>query len=358
MTLKEICQNNTTLSYEDISVLEGLEKQLQMISDLTGTDIFIDCQSSDGQVIVVAHAQPSWRVGAYQENVVGQYATIDNEPAVFEAFNTGSQIRDIKAVTQENMNVKQDVVPIQGGDGQCIAVLIRETDITEDIVQEKKYHNLSQRVESLENAEAFHEDSESDIRLREVHHRIKNNLQIVASILNLQARSAKDDYTKGILLEDVGRVLTIASIHDILTEQDIVQEIDCLTLIKRLIGEISSLMGEGKSISISAEGDNLSLTADEAGSVAMCVNELITNSLQHAFEGRDTGEITVSVIEGNLFNTIVVSDNGCGFIPEQCDKSRFGLKIVESTVRDRLHGHLRINSGTGGTKISFDFQTK
>lgn len=359
MTLRELCRAHTVLSNADIIYLETLAGQLPMIADLTGTDIFIDCPTTSGEVVVVSHARPSWKVGAYSENVVGQYALCANEPAVFEALLTNTQIRDIKAVTQENRSVKQDVVPINGENRDCIAVLIRETDITETLVQEKKFRQLSKCFESMDTSLRNPEPNEEyDIRLREVHHRIKNNLQIIASILNLQARGCKDESIKDILHENVGRVLTIASIHDILTKEGMAQNIDCLTLMNSLKQNLSSFVPYGKSIAITVEGDSIIIGAETASSVALVVNELITNALQHAFEDRDCGEIKVFLIAGKLINSILVSDNGCGYVPSACTGSSFGLKIVESTVRDKLHGHLRINSDSTGTRVSFDFKTE
>lgn len=358
MTLREICTEHTELSAADIERLETLAGQLPMISDLTGTDIFIDCPTVHGEMVVVSHARPSWKVGAYLENVVGQYALYVNEPAVFEALRTNTQIRDIKAVTQENRSVKQDVVPINGENGDCIAVLIRETDITETLVQEKKYRQLSKCYESMDASLRTSDSSEYDVRLREVHHRIKNNLQIIASILNLQTRECKDEYTKNILRENMGRVLTIASIHDILTKQSDAQDIDCLTLMNSLKQNLSSFVPYGKSISIIVEGDRVIVSAETASAIALVANELITNALQHAFADRECGEIKVTLISGRLINTVLVSDNGCGYVPSDCTGSRFGLKIVESTVRDKLRGHLRINSDSTGTRVSFDFKTE
>ncbi len=359
MTLKEICSKHTNLSPADIDRLDTLAGQLPMISDLTGTDIFIDCPTISGEMVVVSHARPSWKVGAYSENIVGKYALCINEPAVFEALRTNSQIRDIKAVTQENRSVKQDVVPITGENRTCIAVLIRETDITEALLQEGKYRQLSKRFESMDMSLRVSDCFEDyDFRLREVHHRIKNNLQTIASILNLQAKGCKDDYTKTILRESVGRVLTIASIHDIITQKSVAQNIDCLTLINKLKQNLCSFIPCGKSIAITVEGDSILISAETASSIALVVNELIMNALQHAFENRECGEIKVTIIAGKLINTIIISDNGCGYEPSDCLGNSLGLAIVESTVRDKLSGHLRIGSDCSGTRVSFDFKTE
>ena len=105
--------------------------------------------------------------------------------------------RDIKAVTQEDRTVRQDVVQIFSHEGRCIGALIREKDISAVLLQEKKYRTLARNYEkediSLRASDISHRE---DIAMREIHHRVKNNLQLVASFLNLQARRCKDSYTK------------------------------------------------------------------------------------------------------------------------------------------------------------------
>lgn len=357
MTLKEICTAQTDLSDENIEILERLSSELPLISDLTGTDIFIDCKTVSGNVVVVYHERPSWRIGAYSENVVGQYALCENEPAVFEAMTTNAQIRDIKAVTQENRTVKQDVVPIKGINGECIAALIRETDVTETLLQEKKYHELSKHYEDMDSSVRADEQSPIGLTLREVNHRIKNNLQTVASMLSIQARECKDDYARGVLNESVSRVLTIATIHDMLIQSDISQKIDCRDLLVNLKQNLVEFIPRGKRISLNIEGDRIVVDASTANSVALVVNELVTNSFRHAFKECESGEVSVLTIAGNLINTVVVSDNGCGFDLDSC-RGSFGLKIVESIIKDRLHGNLRIRSDSDGTRVSFDFKIK
>lgn len=153
-------------------------------------------------------------------------------------------------------------------------------------------------------------------------------------------------------------MLTIASIHDILTIQGVTQDIDCLTLMNSLKQNLSSFVPCGKCISIVVEGDSVIVSAEIASAVALVANELITNALQHAFADRECGEVKISLIAGKLINTVLVSDNGCGYVPSDCAGGSFGLKIVESTVRDKLCGHLRISSDSSGTRVSFNFKTE
>ena len=87
---------------------------------------------------MVAHARPSTAGSAYREIVTGQFATPEKEPAVFHALALQAPVRDIKAITQENRTVLQDVVPIFTPDQQCVALLIKEQDISGDLLREKK----------------------------------------------------------------------------------------------------------------------------------------------------------------------------------------------------------------------------
>ena len=145
---------------------------------------------------------------------------------------------------------------------------------------------------------------------------MKNNLQLVASILSLQARRCGNDFTKKILLENVGRVLSIASIHDILTQnKDGFRQIDSLVLLEQLRKHLQALTPAGKQIAIQVTGPSVPLSADAAGSVSLVVNELITNALEHAFQDRTSGQVLVRFCAGQRYHTITVSDDGCGFDP-------------------------------------------
>ena len=195
--------------------------------------------------------------------------------------------------------------------------------------------------------------------MREVHHRVKNNLQLVASILNLQSRRCNNEFTKKILQENVSRVLSIASIHDILTKnEDNFREIDSIILLEQLRKNLQLFVPDGKYIDICVTGTAAKLSADIASAVSLVVNELITNALEHAFEGRDRGTVTVSFCAGQLFHSVTVSDDGGGFDPARLRKGSLGLNIVEATVRDRLHGQLNIHSDACGSRVSFDIKTE
>lgn len=356
--LRQLCQQQTTLSAADIAQLEAIEAQLSLMAELGGADVFIDCMTPSGEIFVAAQAASSTVSSSYENNVVGHSVLPEKEPAVFRAWQLKTPVRDIKAVTQEGRTVRQNAVPILNPDGACIAVLIREKDISTTLLQEKKFQSLAQAHEEEDLSLRSSQATESDTLLREVHHRVKNNLQLVASILRLQSRRCEDAYTKKILQENVSRVWSIAAIHDILTKnQGDFSRIDSSALLEQLRQNLQLFIPVDKSIIISVTGGSASLTADTASSVALVVNELVTNALEHAFPDRKAGTITVSFAPGTLFHTVTVADDGQGFDISAPRKS-LGLNIVEATVRDRLRGKLIIHSDNSGTRAAFDFKNE
>ena len=199
MTLRELCWTYTGLSGRDMERLEEVAASMQYTADLTGADIFIDCLDRAGETaIVVAHARPSGLRSAYHRPVLGQAALREREPAVYHAFGTGMVVRDLKAVTQEDKTVRQDAAPIRGEGERVIGVLIREQDISQRVTREKKYQELVRERESRTDSMlglASAGDGHA-IAMKEIHHRVKNNLQLVASILNIQARKTADPQMK------------------------------------------------------------------------------------------------------------------------------------------------------------------
>ena len=188
---------------------------------------------------------------------------------------------------------------------------------------------------------------------------MKNNLQLVASILNLQARASSDPEVRDILKENVGRVQSIASIHDILThEAGDMRAVHTDVLLERLRINLTALTPAGRSIAIGIEGDDLELSPETASSVALVVTELVTNALRHGYPEKKSGKVTITVCQGAFIHTIIVSDDGCGFDPAKMQEDSLGLSIVRATVQDKLKGKLHIVSSPEGTKVSFDFKNE
>lgn len=192
--------------------------------------------------------------------------------------------------------------------------------------------------------------------VREMHHRVKNNLQTIAMLLRLQMKAAQDLSPQDVLEETINRILSIAAVHETLSEQGlrVVDLKDVLERVARSLGE--SMRGPGHDISISVAGDRLSLPSREATSLALAVSELVQNALKHAFTGRDKGQIIVTIQGSPTGNTVTVIDDGVGSLAERKTSSGgLGLQIVEALVKDDLKGSFELAFHGTGTRAVIRF---
>ena len=334
--------------------LDQISAGLCAAADLFGADIFIDCREKEsGRMFVARQFSPKLTLSAYEENAVGKFALPEDEPAVYHAMEKGVPVRDFKARTQENRTVRQDVLPLRDEAGTVIAVLISERDVSRDVSREKKYRELVRRAEDAPAAAP----KAPDAALREIHHRVKNNLQMVASIMNLQARQTKNEEVRRAFRENTARVLSIAAIHDLLTRADNAPVV-LGELFEKLARNLQSLSDAASPVRILVEGDRVLVDPDRATHIALVVNELVSNSLKHGFAPGKGGEVHIITQAGSGFCTVTVKDNGTGFELSGARPESLGLSIVNVTVKDKLGGELRVSSGENGTAATFDFSTE
>ncbi|MTK12165.1 MAG: histidine kinase, partial [Clostridiaceae bacterium] len=156
----------------------------------------------------------------------------------------------------------------------------------------------------------------------------------------------------------INRVLSIAATHEILSKQGI-DEVNIKEVISKIKSSIVSFeKNDDIDLKINIIGDDFTVGSDKATSIALVVNELLQNSLKHAFKGRKEGEITISVEQRNIYPAISIIDNGVGFDTDKVSTNSLGLMIVRSLVKDKLDGNLNIYSNSQGTKVVFDFEIK
>jgi len=357
MALYELCKKFTVLKDEDIGYLEEIEKVMPLIADLTGSDIFIDVFNEDcSSAFVVAQAKPLFSSSLYDCSVVGMPAKRSDEPAVYKAVVSSLPVRDLRAVTQEGITVRQDVIPILH-DERLIGVLIREKDISSDIRRDKKFDSMARHIES-ENVAVFPKLENADaITFQEVNHRVKNSLQLVTSILSIQARNSPTQEVRRIFEENVSRVLSIASTHDIIAHNEAYDKVSAFAVIEQVAQNLRSIASGTRIINIAVEGDDVIVGTDIASSIALVVNELAMNAIQYAFSDKEGGIVRISIQHGGLYSSITVEDNGGGFdAGSVMNGKHLGLRIARLTVQDKLHGELHINSSGKGTCAFFNFK--
>jgi two-component sensor histidine kinase len=175
--------------------------------------------------------------------------------------------------------------------------------------------------------------------VREMHHRIKNNLQTVAMLMQLQLPDADRLGTRAVLLTNIHRIRSIAAVHEILSEQGF-RLVNVRAVLERIAQTTMTGMARPhQAVSIAVHGDNLLLPSRAATALAVVVNELVQNSLEHAFIGRDAGRIDISLARAPDALLVVVRDDGVG-LPDELPRS-LGLEITEALVADDLRGELQ-----------------
>ena len=194
--------------------------------------------------------------------------------------------------------------------------------------------------------------------VKEMHHRVKNSLQTVASLLRLQMRRLDDAALQDVLAESMNRILSIATTHELLSRSG-VDEVMIGEVIRNIRNNIIRAFSRPDfHVQIRQEGDDFPVNSDTATSAALVINELLQNSLQYAFRGREQGGIRIVVSRGELYSCIEVIDDGCGYDTVAVRPDSLGLSIVRTMVEDRLHGSLKTESGSGGTHVMFDFRNQ
>ncbi|CAM2069268.1 PAS domain-containing protein [Sulfidibacter corallicola] len=179
---------------------------------------------------------------------------------------------------------------------------------------------------------------EKDALLREVHHRVKNNLQIIASLLFLQSKHIQHPETIQTLLESQNRIRSMAMIHEMLYRATSFSQIDFCQYVRQLVGVLVHLYHRER-IPIEVPHSLVNLTVEKAVPCGLVVNELVTNALKHAFPDGRQGRILVRLEEFETSYRIEVEDEGIGIredILEQ-DIQSLGLKLVDVLVK-QLHG--------------------
>lgn len=200
--------------------------------------------------------------------------------------------------------------------------------------------HLQQIITQKDKAESVLKTSltEKETLLAEVHHRVKNNLAVVTSLLSLKMDSVSNPYTKQVLLECRNRVMSMSLIHEKLYRTKDFSNLNFRMYVDELIEEIKkSYPIEDKKITINVVSQNIFLDLPAAIPCGLLLNELVTNSYKHAFKNTDSGEINISVTKKGNEIELIVSDNGIGFNANADDSHSLGLILVES-LTEQLDG--------------------
>jgi two-component sensor histidine kinase len=223
---------------------------------------------------------------------------------------------------------------IKDMDLKPVAIMATSRDITHHKETEKRIK------ESLK---------EKEILLKEIHHRVRNNLQIISSLLNLQAIYVRDDETKVLLGESQNRVKSMAMIHERLYQSHDLAHINFGSYLKSLVENLFSSYVVKGPIKSHIEVEDVILDINIAIPLGLIANEIISNSIKHAFPGDLNGEITIKMITEDDKYILSIGDNGVG-LPDEFDyhnTSSLGMQLINS-LSNLIDADLEIinNNGT------------
>lgn len=225
---------------------------------------------------------------------------------------------------------------------------LRPTRKLQDEIREK---NEAQKVAKAHEEKLKKSLMEKELLLKEIHHRVKNNMQVISSLINLQSGYLKDKTAKDALKESQVRIMSMAMIHENLYRSDDVSGIEFKEYIehltKNLLYTYNVKMGQ---IIIDIHAPDIFMDFDTAIPCGLIINELVTNSIKHAFTGESYGIISINLEQDQDQYYLTVSDNGVGIPPEMDVKhsETLGLLLVNSLV-GQLEGSLEVTREGGTT---------
>ncbi len=250
-------------------------------------------------------------------------------------------------IEKDKKGAKQEYIfnilyaPLFDENGEVYGIFVEALDYSEQIAYQKKLE------ESL---------SEKNTLLAEIHHRVKNNLAIVTSMMELQAMETEKIELQDLLKVAQQRIQTIATIHELLYGAESLSHLNFGENIRQLVGNIEEMYKSSKQVTITVAADPIVMNINQAIPCALLVNEVVTNAYKHAFKHRESGEIEVELQEINEKVFVEVRDNGVGLPDDlmQDNSSTIGMTLIK-LLNKQLDGEIAF-SGKNGTCFELTFK--
>jgi len=327
--------------------LRNSENRLKKVLE---TGPFLLFAVDTNQIITLAEGNAFSKFNIITVDIVGK--KIDT---VFKKYYKVSESIQ-KALKGENVHINMPVgeyvmecwfSPILDEKNNIIGVTGVALDITERIEAEEKI------VNSLK---------EKEILIKEIHHRVKNNLQIIYSLLNLQSNISQNPESISVINNAKNRVRSMVLIHEKLYQSENIANINFTEYITELVNNlINSYQHNDKKINVKFDiKNNVHIDIDEAIPCGLIINEIVTNSLKYAFVNRKEGTIYIKfdfkeMKSGKIKYNLIIRDNGIG-LPENIDTSKsLGMQLI-SSLSEQLQGEYKFNNiKSGGVEFSLRF---
>lgn len=339
----------TELRRSKMAIKESQERFKSIFDNAAEAIILFDCQGN----IVESNDKIKEIFGFKNEEIIGQNFVdmmsmmgMDYEDAkmILEDLISGNELKQVvwniknKHGTKIIFRVRPSLIKTKN---RVIGILLIMEDITE--------------LKNVENSLKYSLE-EKEVLLREIHHRVKNNLQIISSLLSLQRLQVEDSQTADILWECQGRVRAMAMIHENLYQSHDLGSINFRNYVEMMLYDIFNLYRVNKkSVKLDTLIESLEMGIETAMPCGLVINELATNSIKHAFP-QGNGTIRIELKTDNDLHILIFEDDGIG-LPENLDplkSKKLGLMVVNTLV-NQLNGEMEIDR-TNGTKFIIKFR--
>jgi PAS domain S-box-containing protein len=333
-----------------LALLASKEQRLRLILE-TAAECFIEV-SSAGLVT-------EWNLAAEQRLQVSRAAAlgtpIDQLVTFREAAGESAGLLDYLASGDGGAGRPREVLAVLP-DGSSF-----EAELAVWAVQTAAERSLCALVRNISQRKQFDEQQrlrfQSETLLREVHHRVKNNLQIIASLLTIQSSKLPDGEPRSVFLECRERISAMSLIHDRLYSTRNYEEIDFGDYLREMVSLItSSNRPAGTEVIVELQTESLQIPVERAVPLSLIATELVLNSLKHGFLGRDRGTLTVRLLRAGSTGTLFVGDDGPGFAPLRTSSLGVGLQLVDALV-GQLRARCEVCSSPPGAGTCIIWET-
>ncbi len=240
----------------------------------------------------------------------------------------------------------------------CTPLIVRDRSIgVLNVWAEQATHFTDEQVElcatlanqialAIENAHLIG----NTVIVQEMHHRVKNNLQNVVMLLELQLADDRQISAQEMLKESINRIKSIAAVHDAMAQEGfrLVDVKEVFSNVARLT--LASLIRPDQDITINVSGDSCRISSRGATALTLCINELVSNAIEHAFAGCKSGRIDVRLVDLGRAIQVNISDNGLGARAGKMNNHSLGLNIVRTLVEEDLRGTFELKRTLKGTR--------
>jgi PAS domain S-box-containing protein len=317
--------------------------------------------SADGRSLVV---EAAYTLEGPPLFWVGDRLNRPEAPELFDLLSAKVEAAQVNEVPGSKLLASSLFVPISDG-GEVLGLLaLAETRgerqyVSRDRRLAKRIAN--QAASAIRNArlyERVQQDLESKSALvQEMHHRIKNGLQMVAGLLRLETlQKDASGPVKEALERSIARIDSVADVHDLLSYAGD-EYVGSQDLIERIVKTVTAEIAPSEGIQVFTHGTEVELPCKEAISLGLVINELVCNALQHAFEGRHKGEVRVDLVAEDGILRLEVDDDGVGLPADFqiSSSSHLGLQIVQKLSERDLRGSFKLENTSNGTSAVVTF---